>query len=139
MKHTKSPNNFRLHLPNRRDLRDVALAASAVVAAGVLSGAAGNSLLADGQPVAALATAPPLDAERDRLWDRVHLTGLPEATVESAVAEAGLVSRGSWISLDGLTWEHIDGRVVVVASPRRATSPDAGPDAGHDADGTSRA
>jgi hypothetical protein len=138
MKHNTSHGTFRLHISNRHDLKDIGIAASALIAAGVFSIAAGSTLLADGEPVATAATAPPLASERDRLWDRIHLTGLPEATVESAAADAGLVSRGSWISFDGLTWEHIDGRVVVVANPRRAASPDAGRDADV-IDGTSRA
>lgn len=118
-----TPTIRALHFPIRHDLRDLGVAVSAVVAAGVFTIAAGNTLLANGDPVVTAAPAPHVDAECGRLWDRVQLSGWPDATTESAAAQAGLVSRGSWISLDGLTWEHVDGRVVVVAHPRSATSP----------------
>lgn len=93
-----------------------------MLAAGVFTIAAGNTLLADGDPVATAAPAPLHDAECGPLWEQVGVSGRPDATLESAAAEAGLVTRGSWISLDGLTWEHVDGRIVVVAHPRSATS-----------------
>ena len=122
MKHHASRDALRLHIPNRHDLRDLGIAAGALVAAGVFTVAAGNRILVDGDPVATAAPAPELDAECDRLWDLVRVSGRPDATTESAAAEAGLVSRGSWISFDGLTWEHVDGRIVVVAHPRSATT-----------------
>ena len=123
MKLNQTRDILRLHIPNRRDLRDIGIATSAMVAAGVFTIAAGESLLADGDPVATAAPAPALDAECGGLWEQVQLSGRPEATTESAAAEVGLVSRGPWISLDGLSWEHIDGRIVVVAHPRSNPSP----------------
>ena len=122
MRTNTSRDSFRLHIPNRRDLRDIAIAASAMVAAGVFTVAAGSSMLADGDPVAVAAPAPQPDAACDRLWDLVRVSGRPDATTASAAAEAGLAARGAWISSDGLSWEHIDGRIVVVAHPRSATS-----------------
>jgi hypothetical protein len=52
------------------------------------------------------------------LWDRVRTLDLPDYAWESAAIGLGLTPRGPWISADGLTWEHLDGRVVVVANPR---------------------
>lgn len=98
MKHNQTRDAHRLHIPTRRDLRDIAVAASAVVAAGVFTIAAGDRILADGDAPVAAAAAPD---QQDCAVD--------------------LVTRGSWISLDGVTWEHVDGRIVVVAHPRSAT------------------
>jgi len=119
MKHNQTRDTHRLHIPTRRDLRDIAVAASAVVAAGVFTIAAGDRILADAG-TAPTAAPTPTD-ECGGLWDRVAVSGEPDRTVESLAADVGLVTRGSWISLDGVTWEHVDGRIVVVAHPRSAT------------------
>src|SRR5690606_11996288 len=52
----------------------------------------------------------------ERLWDRVRAVGVPEDRWLAVAAELGLSVRGPWISDDGLRWEHLDGRTIVVAA-----------------------
>lgn len=104
--------------------RNLVIAAGIVLAAGLVAVAGGDRLLADDDPIRAAAPASTPDRECGPLWDRVRVSGRPGDTVESAAAAVGLVAHGPWISADGLTFEHLDGRVVVVARPRPATSSD---------------
>ena len=115
MQQNQAGDTFRLHTPNHRDLRDLGIAAGVLVTAGVLAFAAGDRVLSDGGTAVSAASAP---AACGSLWDQDHGTGRADASVETAATHAGLVTRGSWTSHDGLTWEHVDGRVVVVANPR---------------------
>jgi hypothetical protein len=101
--------------------RNHVIAAGAVLAAGLVAVAGGDRLLADDDPIPVAAPAPIPASECGPLWARVQVSGRPGDTVESAAAAVGLVARGPWISADGLTFEHLDGRVVVVARPRPAT------------------
>lgn len=63
-------------------------------------------------------TSDATDSHCDGLWDRVPVLSLPRAAWESAAEGLGLSAQGSWVSLDGLSWEHLDGTVIVVATPR---------------------
>lgn len=115
MQQNQARDTFRLHTPTHRDLRDLGIAVGVLVTTGVLAFAAGDRVLSDGGTAVSAAPAP---TGCDPTWD--HASGRADAIVESAAADAGLVTRGAWVSRDGLTWEHVDGRVVVVAHPRTA-------------------
>jgi hypothetical protein len=95
-----------------RRRRGIGYAAVVLVAAGWLASAGGALGEAEQQAI-----DPTPAADRD-LWDRVRTMDLPDYAWESAATGLGLAIRGPWISADGLTWEHLDGRVVEVAKPR---------------------
>ena len=117
MQHIPSRDAYRLDTPTHRDLRDLCVATGILMAAGVFAYAAGDRVLSDGGSAAFAAPAPAV-AACGSLWDQDHGTGRADASVEAVATHAGLVSRGPWISRDGLAWEHVDGRLVVVANPR---------------------
>lgn len=109
----------------RRHRRGRRLAVTTLALTAALGGAVGAD------PIVAAPDAPPNGgAERppspcsadDDLWDRVRMTGIPEHWWEPVAAAMWLTPRSPWISLDGLTWEHLDGRRVVVATPRSPTT-----------------
>jgi hypothetical protein len=110
-----SPATARPPRPRRRApwLAGVALAAGLGVAA--LAVADGPT---DAPPVVDCAeTAPASGDACGPLWGQVLALGLPESEWEAAAEAIGLSPRGSWISDDGLRWEHLDGRSYVVATP----------------------
>ena len=117
---------------SRRARRGVQIGAAALVASATF-GAAYHEQVVDGDdPPIARAHAPTShasDSDCDHLWDRVPVLSLPEAAWESAAEGLGLSAQGSWVSDDGLTWEHLDGEVIVVATPT-APSPTASQEAG---------
>lgn len=100
------------HPHSRKKVRNLGLAAVALASIGVTAVAIG----ADDTQTAAVPSAPVVE-DCDSLWARVRALGLPETASESAAATLGLTVQGPWISSDGLTWEHLDGRTMVVATP----------------------
>ena len=129
------------HQPaSRRARRGVQIGATALVVSATL-GAAYHQQVADADdPPTERAHAPTTRAPDDvcdHLWDRVPVSGLPRAAWESAAEGLGLSAQGAWVSVDGLTWEHLDGSVIVVASPR-PPSPTASRDAVCHTDGPAR-
>lgn len=131
---------YRLDDQPHTTLRDIGLVATALVFAGVFAVAVGGDMSVAGDSPPDAAPAAPADDDCGSLWDRVRVLGLPEASWVPAATALGLTPRGAWISADGLTWEHTDGRTAVVASPRSASSTN-GTDCatGADAGGRSRA
>ena len=112
--------------------------ATSLAFAGVFAVAVGGGTSVAGEALPIAASAAPAADDCGSLWDRVRVLGLPEATWEPAATALGLTPRGPWISSDGLTWEHTDGRTVAVANPRSSASAN-GTDCAVDADGRSRA
>lgn len=110
------------HKPaGRRGRRGVQIGATALVVSATLGAAYHQQVVDADDPPTARAHAPTSrapDDDCDHLWDRVPVSGLPRAAWESAAEGLGLSAQGPWVSVDGLTWEHLDGSVVVVASPR---------------------
>ena len=112
---------YRLDDQPRTRVRDIGLVTTALAFAGVFAIAGGDMPVAGEPPPAAAPAASPGD-ECGPLWDRVRVLDLPEVSWDLAATAIGLTSRGGWISADGLTWEHLDGRTAVVATPRAAAS-----------------
>ena len=112
----------------RRHRRGGRLAVTTIALTVALGGAfgAGSIVAAPDAPPEGDADCPttpvPSGADNDDLWDRVRTTGIPEHWWEPVATAMGLTPRGPWISVDGLTWEHLDGRRIVVATPRRPTT-----------------
>ena len=96
----------------------LALTAAAFVAVGAFAGVAGSQLMMDdaSNPDPPLAAAASVDCTA--LWDHIRGLDVPEPSWEAVASSIGLFPRGEWISADGVSWEHRDGRVMVVAHPR---------------------
>jgi hypothetical protein len=110
----------------RRARRGVQLGATALVALAAFGAAYHQQVVdADDAPTerAHAPTTRAPDTDCSNLWDRVPVSGLPRAAWESAAEGVGLSAQGPWVSVDGLSWEHLDGSVIVVATP---SSPSAG-------------
>jgi hypothetical protein len=112
---------------SRRARRGIQIGATALIASAAFGFVSHQQVVgADDAPTTPTSSA--AAASCDHLWDRVPVSGLPRAAWESAAEGVGLSAQGSWVSADGLSWEHLDGRVIVVATPRTpstATSQDA--------------
>ena len=106
--------------PARR--KRLALTAAAFVAVGALGGVAGSQLTMDEASNTDRPPAEQASLECAALWDQFSALDVPEASREAVATAMGLFPRGEWISADGLSWEHRDGRVMVVASPRSAAT-----------------
>lgn len=112
---------------HRRHRRGVRLVASSLALAAIVGGAfSSGSIAADDEGLQARAghpaALPTASAEvGDDLWNRIRVLGLPRQWWEPVAIAMGLTPRGEWISADGLTWEHLDGRRIVVATPRTPT------------------
>jgi hypothetical protein len=120
------------HKPaSRRARRGVQIGATALVVSATLGAAYHQQVVDTDDTPTARAHAPTSrapDPGCGSLWDRVSLSSLPRAAWESAAEGLGLSAQGPWVSADGLTWEHLDGSVIVVAAPR-SPSQDASRDA----------
>ena len=102
--------------PARR--KRLALTAAAFVAVGALGGLAGSQFAGDEAANADRPPAEPAPVECAPLWDQIRALDVPEASWEAVATAMGLFPRDEWISADGVSWEHRDGRVMVVARPR---------------------
>lgn len=101
---------------------------TALTLTAALTGAFGaGSIAAAGERLSDNAERPSLPsqtgADDGNLWDRIRLIGLPRHYWVPVATAMGLSPRDGWISADGLTWDHLDGRRIVVATPR---TPNAG-------------
>jgi hypothetical protein len=106
---------------SRRARRGVQVGAAALLVSAALGAAYHEQVVDADEAPTARAHAPTSrapDTGCDRLWDRVPTPSLPRAAWESAATGLGLSAQGPWVSADGLSWEHLDGTVVVVAAPR---------------------
>lgn len=101
--------------------RGIGIAATAAAIAFSLGGIhVGHTAMADestaADPSADASAAARRPAARDGLWAEVEAVGLREEALEETAVALGYSPRGAWISDDGIRWEHLDGRVVAVAT-----------------------
>ena len=115
--------------PTRRRRRLLALALTGASAAGIVT--AERAAVADEpQPPGVQPdrrTVAPAIRTCDHLWDQILVLGLPEQARSSVAEHFGFAQSQDWLSADGLTWEHLDGRLVTVATPRRSPGEECGP------------
>ena len=105
----------------RRNRRRVLVSTTALLAVGAFGGLLGGHLVAEDEPqrdAREPSPAPTSADECDSMWSRIRALGLPRESLTSIATALGFTARDMWASADGLTWEHLDGRVVVVAQPR---------------------